>query len=144
MTDTHMAGPHPRLSLMVFAGDFSRVHYALVMASAAAATNVPVTVFFTMKASHGVLADAGWHDLVGEDGRSALETDSGYVDSGVAGFEELMTACAELGVRFMVCEMGLRALGLEDAELRGDIEITPGGVVSFLADAGDQGRIVFI
>ncbi len=144
MTDTHMTSPHPHLSLVVFSGDFCRVHYALVMASAAVATNVPVTVFFTMKAAHAVLAGEGWHDLAGEDGRSAAETDSGYVASGVAGFEELMTACAELGVRFMVCEMGLRALGLEDAELRGDLEITPGGVVSFLADAQDQGRIVFI
>ena len=139
MTDTY-----PRLSLIIFSGDFSRIHYALVMASAAAATNVPVTVFFTMEASHAVLADEGWHGLAGEEGRSAAEIDSGYVASGVAGFEELMTACAELGVRFMVCEMGLRALGLEGAELCGDLEITPGGVVSFLTDAGDQGRIVFI
>ena len=60
MTDTH-----PRLSLMVFSGDFARVHYALVMASSAAAINVPVTVFFTMKATHAVLADEGGHDLTG-------------------------------------------------------------------------------
>jgi hypothetical protein len=40
--------------------------------------------------------------------------------------------------------MGLRSLGLEGVELRGDLEITPGGVVSFLADAGDEGRIIFI
>ncbi len=139
MTDTH-----PRLSLIVFSGDFARVHYALVMASSAAAINVPVTVFFTMKATHAVLADEGWHDLTGEDGRSAAETDSGYMTSGVAGFNELITACTELGVRFMVCEMGLRALGLEGAELRGDTDITPGGMVSFLTDAGEKGRIVFI
>ncbi len=139
-----MTDAYPRLSLMVFSGGFARVHYMLVIASAAAATNVPVTVFFTMKAAHAVLADEGWHDLAGEDGRSAAETDNGYVASGVAGFEELISACAELGVRFMVCEMGLRSLGLEGVELRGDLEITPGGVVSFLADAGDEGRIIFI
>ena len=139
MTDTY-----PRLSLIIFSGNFSRVHYALVMASAAAATNVPVTVFFTMKASHAVLADEGWHDLAGEGARSAAEIDSSYVASGVAGFGELMAACAELGVRFMVCEMGLRTLGLEGAELCDNLEITPGGVVSFLADAGDHGRIVLI
>jgi len=139
MTDTY-----PRLSLIIFSGNFSRVHYALVMASTAAATNVPVTIFFTMKASHAVLADEGWHDLVGEEGRSAAEIDSSYVASGVAGFGELMAACAELGVRFMVCEMGLRTLGLEGAELCGNLEITPGGMVSFFADAGEQGRIVFI
>lgn len=139
-----MTDAHPRLSLIVFSGDFSRVHYALAMASAAAATNVPVTVFFTMKAAHAVLADEGWHDLAGEDGPSAAETDSSYVASGVAGFEELISAGAELGVRFMVCEMGLRALGLEGAELRGDLDIIPGGLVSFFADAGDDGRIIFI
>jgi peroxiredoxin family protein len=143
-----MTDAHPRLSLMVFSGDFARVHYTLVIASAAAATNVPVTVFFTMKAAHAVLSSVagrkGWHDLSGEDGRSAVKTDSDYMASGVAGFEELISACAELGVRFMVCEMGLRSLGLEGVELRGDLEITPGGVVSFLADAGDEGRIIFI
>ena len=139
-----MTNTHPRLSLIIFSGDFSRIHYALVMASAAAATNVPVTVFFTMEASHAVLADDGWHGLAGEEPYSAAEIDSSYVASGVAGFGELMVACAELGVRFMVCEMGLRVLGLDADDLRGDLEITPGGVVSFLADAGDQGRIVFI
>ena len=44
----------------------------------------------------------------------------------------------------MVCEMGLRALGLEGTELRGDTDITTGGVVSFLTDAGEKGRIIFI
>ena len=38
-----------KLSLVVFSGDFDKVHYALVMASAAAAIDTPVTLFFTME-----------------------------------------------------------------------------------------------
>lgn len=44
-----MEGPE-NLSIVLFAGGFDRVHYALVMASAAAATNRKVTLFFTGRA----------------------------------------------------------------------------------------------
>ena len=36
------------LSLIVFSGDYDRVHYAFVIASSAAATGRRVTMFFTM------------------------------------------------------------------------------------------------
>ncbi len=42
---------HPnKLSIIVYSGQFDKVHYALVMASAAAAVGRPVTMFFTMDA----------------------------------------------------------------------------------------------
>ena len=37
-----------KLSIVVFSGDFDKIHYALVMASAAAAIDIPATLFFTM------------------------------------------------------------------------------------------------
>ncbi len=142
-----------RLSLIVFSGDFTRVHYALVIASAAAATNRPVTLFFTMGAVRCLLAEnnegaepgaPGWHGLTGENNKTAAQIDRGYGEKGVARFEELFSACIELGVRFMVCEMGLRAAGFEGAALRADVDAAKGGVVSFLSDSGDRGRLLFI
>ena len=41
---------HSRLAIIVFSGDYDRVHYALAMASAAAAVSRPATLFFTMGA----------------------------------------------------------------------------------------------
>ena len=34
---------------------------------------------------------------------------------GVGDFETLLQACVELGARFIVCEMGLRSLGIDRA-----------------------------
>ena len=46
-----IADTHPdKLSIVVYSGKFDEVHYALVMASAAAAVGRPVTMFFTMDA----------------------------------------------------------------------------------------------
>ena len=44
----------------------------------------------------------------------------------------------------MVCETGLKALDLTSAELRADIPVKPGGVVSLLAAAGPDGAMLFI
>jgi len=57
---------------------------------------------------------------------------------GTATFEELLSACVELGVTFMVCEMGLKAFDIEHGDLRDDISFAIGGVVTFLNDASYQ------
>ena len=44
----------------------------------------------------------------------------------------------------MVCEMGLRALGIELSDLREDVALTSGGLATFLADASAQGAMVFV
>ena len=49
------SGPD-KLSIVVFSGDFDRIHYALVMAAAAVASNTPVTLFFTMWAGRALEA----------------------------------------------------------------------------------------
>lgn len=139
-----------KLSVVVFSGDFERVHYALAMASAAAATNRPATLFFTMGALRALLSDApdgrpGWHALGPAPGGVApAERERELEAQGVATFAELLSACRELGVKFMVCEMGLRATGLDAGQLRDDIPFEQGGIVSFLADASATGHTVFI
>ncbi len=141
--------PPEKLSLVVFSGAYDKVHYALSMASAALAVNRPATLFFTMEAIRGLAkADAegrpGWAALESGAGGGAAARDRDYRERGVATFEELMDACVELGARFMVCEMGLRALRLTAADLRDDIGFSQGGLVTFLNDASADGAVVFI
>jgi|AGTN01.2.fsa_nt_gi Uncharacterized conserved protein len=134
-----------KLSIVVFSGFFDRVHYALVMAAAAVATNTPVTLFFTMGAARALERDQGWKRLpVSEGGLDAARMDAGFREKTVATFEDLLEACVALGVTFMVCEMGLKALGMDAADLRPDVPLTQGGVVTFLADASRDGAMVFV
>lgn len=120
------------------------------MASAAIATQVPTTLFFTMEATHalrkaGPDGQPGWGRLPVAGGtETAAERDRLFRERGVAAFEELLSACVTLGVKVMVCEMGLRALGLAPSDLREDVPVESGGVVTFLADASGQGAMLFV
>ena len=142
-----------KLSIVVFSGDFDKVHYALVMASAAAAIDIPATLFFTMGATRAVLAtpEGGapwWRELpageIGRDGQTGGDIDDGFKKRTVATFEDLLEACVAMGVKFMVCDMGLRALDLEGAALRPDVPFETGGKVTFLNDAQARGQMVFV
>ena len=139
-----------KLSIVVFSGDFDRVHYALVMAAAAVASNTPVTLFFTMWAGRALekpLSDGSpaWTRLrVSEGDQSAAQMDAGFKAKGVGTFEELLEACVALDVTFMVCEMGLKALGMDPDNLRPDVPVAKGGVVTFLADASKTGAMIFV
>lgn len=138
------SGPD-KLSIVVFSGFYDRVHYALVMAAAAAATNRAVTVFFTMGAARALERGQGWKRLpVSEGAMDAATMDATFRQRNVASFEELLDSCVALGVTFMVCEMGLKALGMDAANLRPDIPLAQGGVVTFLADASKDGAMMFV
>lgn len=140
-----MAEYAARTCFVVASGTYEKVHYAFVMAAGAAAMGLPVTMFFTMGACHAVLAGVGWHALATDvDGMSARHRDEDFAEKGVATMDELIESCADLGVRFMVCEMGLVAEGLADAPLRDDLPIERTGIVALYGDAGTNGRIVFV
>ena len=127
-----MASPD-KLSIIVFSGNYDRVHYALVLASAAAATGKKVTLFFTMEGTRALTP--GWAD-------AAKET--AYAGKGIGTFEELLAACVELEVTFMVCEMGRRAADLEPDDLRDDVPVAEGGAVTFMNDASRHGAMLFV
>ena len=133
-----------KLSVVLFSGDFERVHYALSMAAAAAAVDRPTTLFLTMGAIGALRAERadgapGWKALPG-----AAARDAEFAERGVATFEELISACAAFGVRIMVCEMGLRAVGLARGDLRQDVKLEEGGIVTFLNDASAHGAVMFV
>lgn len=127
-----MAAPD-KLSLIIQSGEFDRVHYALVMASAALATGKDVTLFFTMEGTRAIIP--GFADVPQE---------TMLAQKNLATFEELIAACAEMDATFMVCEMGLRSTGIKRPQLRPDLRITEGSAVSFLADASADGAILYV
>ncbi len=134
-----------KLSIVVYSGDYGRVHYALAMASAAMAR--PVTLFFTMGAIRALTADEGWRRLDAGDmapGRTGSDQDTDMSAKGLATFEELLAACIAFNVKILVCEMGLRAIGLTKADLRADLPVEDGGIVTSLADASADGAALFI
>ena len=114
------------LSLIVRSGAYESVHYALALASAAVAVNKPAVLFFTMG---GIRALSGPPPGLEGWGRDALNRERGVGD-----FETLLQACIELGARFIVCEMGLRSLGMTREELRTDVPFTVAGIVTLLEE----------
>jgi uncharacterized protein len=141
-----------RLSVLLLSGCFDRAHYALSIASTAAALERPATLFVTLAATRALLAEddqgrPGWAALpLSAELAEAEVSDGASLDArnrarGVAGFEELLQACTALGVEFMVCEMGLRALDLQPQALRDDVPIRAGGLATLL---GLGGQIVVL
>lgn len=139
------------LSLIVFSGDFDRVHYALAMASAAAATDRPVTLFFSggglnLFLTHASDGTPGWAALNStEIGKSPIEKNEELKKCGIGTIEELALACVDLNVSFYRCDMGVKAAKLDASMFRTDIPTISGGLVSFLSEAEKEGsQIVFI
>ncbi len=131
------SNPPKKLSIVVASGAFEKVHYALVMA--------PVTLFFTMGACPAIMGGDGWRALPSEKAdMSATARDDDFAARGVATMNELIDSAAELGITFMVCEMGLRAEGLENQPLRDGLNITRTGVVTFINDASADGSIIYV
>ncbi|KAF0138566.1 MAG: hypothetical protein FD153_1231 [Rhodospirillaceae bacterium] len=141
-TTTVHAPPIDKLSLVVFSGEFDKVHYALLLASAALAANIPVTLFFTMWACQA-LCRPGKISTAPE-AASFPSRDQHLAEEGIATFEELLAATVALGGRFIVCETGLKAMGLTVADLRPDVPVELAGAVTFLVDSSHDGGLMFI
>lgn len=110
------------VSIIVRRGDYESAHYALALASAALAINQKAVLFFTMAGIRALMEPPPGLD---DWGRDALNRERGVGD-----FETLLQACVELDAKFIVCEMGLRALGIERTQLRSDIPFTVAGIVT--------------
>jgi peroxiredoxin family protein len=119
------------LGVLLISGTHDRAHYAFVLASGAAALGRTVVIFATNTGTNALFRH--WSGL-GDAGRDAR-----VQAAGVAGLDTLRDACIELEVRMIACEAGLRAEGLEGADLLVGVEIA--GVATFLSAVG-TGQIV--
>ena len=115
-----------RLGILLLSGGHERAHYALVMATGAAALGREVTLFAT---------NAGCRLFLAARPLEADAREAALGPRGVAGIGTLLEAAAELGIRRIACEAGLRAEGLEAAPLLPGVEAA--GVATFLAAVGD-------
>jgi peroxiredoxin family protein len=139
-----MAEAKAPLVLVVLSSAFERVHYALATAAAAAAADRPTLLFFTqgaVRAIAGTPEAPGWRHLTVADpglgGGDAAALDRAFRARGAAGFEELLAACKELGVTFLVCSMGLRVAEIDRDALRADLAIEETGLTDILSRGGD-------
>jgi peroxiredoxin family protein len=130
------------LALVVVSSAYERVHYALATAASAAAVDKPVFLFFTqgaVRAVAGTPERPGWHALTVADptlgGTDAATLDRAFKSRGTAGFEELLSACGELGVELLVCSMGMRVAEIAKANLRPDLRIQETGLTDVLSRA---------
>ncbi len=123
--------PAERLGILLLSGRHDRAHYAFVLATGAAALGREVVLFATNAGCHALLAD--WSGL--ED----AERDACIQSRGVAGLDELREAAAELPVRLIACEAGLRAEGLEGRALLPGVDIA--GIATFF-DAVGEGKLL--
>lgn len=121
------------LGVLLLSGAHDRAHYAFVVASGAAAIGREVVLFVTNAGCHALFRD--WSGLA-DAGRDAR-----VQAAGVAGLDVLREACVELGIRMIACEAGLRAEGLDGAQLIDGVEVA--GIATFLVAVGD-GQIVTI
>ena len=108
------------LGVLLISGGHERAHYAFVLAAGAAAVGRAVVLFATNEGCRALLRDPA------PDPR-----DAAVQAAGVAGFEELRGAAAELGVRLLACDAGLRMAGLDPAALLPGVEVA--GVPTFLS-----------
>ncbi|MFC7690284.1 hypothetical protein ACFQY5_12485 [Paeniroseomonas aquatica] len=91
------------LGILLISAGHERAHYALVLATGAAALGRDVTLFATNEGCRLLLEAA---PLAGDAREAALAA------AGVAGVAVLLEAAQELGLRLLACEAGLRASGL--------------------------------
>ena len=124
------------LGIILHSGDFSRAHYALMMANGALAMGREVVLFATM-GGIGAFTRQGWRALPG------AEADGTLAPRGVAGFAELLEAAIEMKLRLIVCDAGLKAQALSEVDLDPALPGEIAGLVTFYEAVGD-GSIVFV
>lgn len=120
-------------SLVIHDGAFGRIHYGLIMASAAAAIGRRVTILF-----------AGEAVAILTENYSPSDEDARNLSLGVAGLDELLTACQDLKVRMIVCETALVQAELKVNNLRTDLTLESGGFVTYLNATDTNGQSLFV
>jgi peroxiredoxin family protein len=116
----------PALGVLLLSGSHDRAHYAFVIASGAAALGRQVVVFATNLGCLALCRD--WSGLADADRDGRIQA------RGVAGLETLREACADMDVRMIACEAGMRAEAIEESRLLENVEVA--GIATFLSAVG--------
>ena len=97
------------------------------IATAAAATDKEVTIFFTFEGLN-LIHKQGMQALPMPEGREAIA--EGFAKANVPSIPELAAMSQELGVKFIACQMTMDVMGLTVEDFVDGIEV--GGAVTFL------------
>ena len=116
----------PPLGILLLSGGHERAHYALVLATAAAALGRDAVLFAT---------NAGCRLLLDPCPLLADPREAALAGRGVAGIGALLAAAADLGLRRFACDAGLKAEDLAGRPLAQGVEVA--GVATFLFAVGD-------
>lgn len=118
------------LGILLLSGGHERGHYALMLATAAAALGRPVTLFAT---------NAGCRLLLKAAPLEAEDREAQLAQAGVATLATLREAAQALGIRMIACEAGLRVEALAGEALAEGVEVA--GIVTFLGAVG-AGQVI--
>ena len=136
------------LNIIIHSEFIDKIHYGLTLGTASKALDHNVIIFFSMKSIYSITINnenLGWNNLKTENGIDAPLFDQSLKDKNIICFEELLKACTELDIKFMVCEMGMKFLNLNYSDLRKDIPYTDGGLVTLLdIPENSNSRLLFI
>ncbi|MCM3654464.1 DsrE/DsrF/DrsH-like family protein [Metabacillus litoralis] len=102
------------------------------IATAAAATDQKVAIFFTFEGLHLIHKEA-YKQLPMPEGKEHFA--EGFAQANVPSIPELATMAQEMGVEFIGCQMTMDVMGLEKEDFVDGIEV--GGAVTFLEFAKD-------
>ncbi|MED4040099.1 DsrE/DsrF/DrsH-like family protein [Niallia taxi] len=102
------------------------------IATAAAATDQEVSVFFTFEGLNLIHKEAYKH-LIMPEGKEQLA--EGFIKANVPSIPELVSMAKEMGVKFIGCQMTMDVMGLEKENFVDGMEV--GGAVTFLEFAKD-------
>ncbi len=122
--------PRVQLGLAVMFGEAShaRLHAGLTLACAAAALGRPVRLFFHGEAAAALSPARHWAG------------DDTYAAAALPSVADLVASALDIGIAIMACQSGLHLCGLTAAQLADGIDT--GGMVAFLADAGDDQLLI--
>ncbi|MDQ0215930.1 peroxiredoxin family protein [Oikeobacillus pervagus] len=102
------------------------------IATAAAATDGEVAVFFTFEGLN-LIHKEGHKQLPLPEGKEAFQ--EGFEKANVPSIPELVEMAREMGVKFIACQMTMDVMGLEEEALVDGVEV--GGAATFLNFAKD-------
>ena len=118
------------LALVLHSDAPDRLHYALVLAAAAAAIDRPVILFFAGPSILAATTNPGWRGLPGAEAFQAR-----CAAAKIAGIPELLEAVTALGGARLACELAVSLANLTPNQLDSGVEIS--GAVTFLTRAKD-------
>ena len=102
------------------------------IATAAAATDQEVAIFFTFEGLNLIHKEA-YKQLPMPEGKEHFA--EGFANANVPAIPELVEMAQEMGVKFIGCQMTMDVMGLETEDFIDGIEV--GGAVTFLTFAKD-------